>query len=56
MKPVDSEHENSKLNHFLKLGRSSLVSDGPGGLLSGGRGGRGVGIRRKSSLNSPSDH
>jgi hypothetical protein len=48
---VDSEHENNKLNHFLQLGKASLVSDGPGSLLAGGRGGRGAILRRKSSLN-----
>jgi hypothetical protein len=49
-KPVDLEHENNKLNHFLQLGKASLVSDGPGSLLAGGRGGRGAILRRKSSL------
>jgi hypothetical protein len=47
---VDLEHENNKLNHFLQLGKASLVSDGPGSLLAGGRGGRGAILRRKSSL------
>jgi hypothetical protein len=37
------------LNHFKKLGRATLVADGANSLL-GGRGGRGLGNKRRSDV------
>eukprot|EP01040_Poterioochromonas_malhamensis_P011239 gene11239-12245_t len=48
VKSEDSEHESSKLNHFKKLGRATLVTDGTSSLLSG-RGGRGSGHKNRKS-------
>jgi hypothetical protein len=46
IKSSDSEHESNKLNHFKKLGRATLVTDGANSLL-GGRGGRGSGAAKQ---------
>lgn len=50
IKSENSEHESSKLNHFKKLGRATLVTDGTNSLLSSRAGRGGAHRNRKSAV------